>query len=687
MNEKKIVKQYDYKDDQGNLIFQVVRTEPKGFFQRRPHGLFWALGLSKGWYEQKIPLESFTQIRNCSNDKDTPPSPSAVWLEAKQPILFHLPEVMDAIKNGLPIFIFEGEKDAENAATWDIVSTTCPMGAGKWRPHYTQTLVDCKEVLIVADKDEVGRKHAIEVANELANAGIRVKIIELPDINSTTVKDFSDWMEAGGQKSQFEELIQNVPYHEASYSTEPNNSLGELIKLYGQPYYQDKNGNVYAINEAFWAGLYNHENILLFEPDEKTFYIYDHKTGLRTTISIDQIKQAISSRMLAISREQNLPSLELRRHNSCLNNIVAQLKGISEQSNAFNKENKKFVHLANGIIIFNDSNEADLVSFSPEFCSRNQSPIHYDRDAKCSRFLNELLLPAVSDADAKLLQKYAGLCLFGKNLIQRFLILDGEAGRGKSQLALIIQHLVGKANFTELRTKHLSERFELYRYLKRTLLVGVDVPGNFLSEKGAYVIKGLVGGDWFDAEKKGGIGNFQFQGDFCIVITSNSRLQVRLYYDAGAWQRRLLIVRFECPPPNKKIPNFADLLIKEEGPGILNWALHGLAMLFEDLDQYGDIYLEEKQKATVDALLSESDSIRHFLNDRIIKNESSNLTTQEIIDTYSDYCANKQWNPKPPTVIPKELEKYMLELFSSPKSGSIYRDGKDNKGYRRVGLK
>ena len=53
----------------------------------------------------------------------------------------------------------------------------------------------------------------------------------------------------------------------------------------------------------------------------------------------------------------------------------------------------------------------------------------------------------------------------------------GAAGRGKSTISLIIQGLVGGVNVTQLRTSHLDERFELYRYLKKTLLVGVDVRG------------------------------------------------------------------------------------------------------------------------------------------------------------------------------------------------------------------
>ena len=78
--------------------------------------------------------------------------------------------------------------------------------------------------------------------------------------------------------------------------------------------------------------------------------------------------------------------------------------------------------------------------------------------------------------------------------------------------------------------------------MKKTLLVGVDVPANFLAQKGAYILKGLTGGDYFDTEKKRNAGSFQVKGNYCIIMTSNSKLQVKLEGDVGAWKRRLLIV-------------------------------------------------------------------------------------------------------------------------------------------------
>ncbi|KKS44571.1 MAG: hypothetical protein UV05_C0004G0006 [candidate division CPR1 bacterium GW2011_GWA2_42_17] len=689
MNEQHINKIYDYKDANGQLLFQVVRFEPKGFSQRRPFDDGFVWGLTDGWYQRNGQANNYYKIKDAPLDKTARPIHDAVWFDTMEPVLYRLPELRQGIDNGETIFICEGEKDADNLAALGFVATTCPMGAGKWRSAYTETLKGCREVVVIADKDDPGRAHAQAVARELYSANINVKVMELPDINETAVKDISDWLTAGGEKQAFAELVIQCPNWEPSQQDSTSVialEIQELINRFGEPYYLNKDGIVTAINQSFWASLHQSEHIQLFEPDERAFYRYDPQNGLYSVISEDVIKQEIASRLLEVSRQQGLPTLERKRTNSNLNHIVSHLKGISEKKNAFRRDNT-IVHLANGVIVFKDNGEADFCSFSPNYCSRNQCPIPFNASAMCERFFNELLYPAVSAENAVLLQKYTGLCLLGNNLIQKFLILDGQPGRGKSTLASIIQKLVGQINVTELRTKHLNERFELFRYLKKNLLVGVDVPGQFLSEKGAYVIKGLVGGDWFDAEQKCGTGNFPFQGNFCILITSNSRLQVRLDGDTGAWKRRLLIIRFEAPEPAKKIPHFENLLIQEEGSGILNWALQGLGMLLKDIQSGGDIQLIETQKKIVDGLLAESDSLRHFLMDNVIQNENADLSTTEIVEAYAEYCPLKGWNPKPITVIHRELESLMLEIFGTSKSNSIKRDNKGAKGFRRVAFK
>jgi phage/plasmid-associated DNA primase len=456
-----------------------------------------------------------------------------------------------------------------------------------------------------------------------------------------------------------------------------------LRKLYGEPFYTNDKGALSGINEAYWAGMHATENEVLYEPDEKVFYQYNADTGLFEIESADVVRNKISSRMLEASRQANVFDLQKKRTATTLNNVTAHLRGIVERRGAF-AEKRRFIHLANGVIVF-DGSDCELRPFAPEYRSRNRSPIAFDENAKCERFLNELVLPAVHPEDVELLQKFAGMYLLGYNPAQRFLILDGEAGRGKTQFANVMQGIVGMTNVTQLRTKHLAERFELYRYLKKTLLVGVDVEADFLSTKGAAVLKGLVGGDWFDAEQKGGTGSFQLQGTFNVLITSNARLRVRLQGDVGAWRRRINIVRYESPPPTRKIPDFGAQLVKVEGSGILNWALLGAQMVLNEIpDAGGDFVMTERQRGIVDSLLAESDSLRHFLQDRVVADAYGDLTVSELVEAYAAYCPEKKWQPLPITEVQRQLEGLMLELFGVSKCHGIERADKTQRGFRGV---
>lgn len=459
-----------------------------------------------------------------------------------------------------------------------------------------------------------------------------------------------------------------------------------LSDIYGPPVFVESRGKrevITDINEGYWAGLYDRENIVLHDPNERSFYKYDGRTGLFDVETSDRIKTDISARMLEASREDNLPELTSFRKDSKLNAIVAQLRGITEQHDAFDNR-PKAVHLANCMLRL-AGDRLERHPFSPSFRSRNRSPIIYDPAAKCPRFLNELVIPAVHPDDVPLLQKMVGQALLGRNLVQRLVILDGLGGRGKTQLLGVVQHVVGQHNFSELRTRFLADRFELYKLRKCTLLTGVDVKADFLSTEGASVLKGLVGGDWFDAEQKGGNGSFKFQGSFNVFVTSNARLKVKLEGDMTAWRRRLLIVRYEAPPPARKIPDFADLLIEEEGSGILNWALEGLLMLMADIaGNSGDLVLTDRQKGVVDALLAESDSLRHFLESRVKNDYGSDLAVEEIVEAYAEFCPEMGWNPAPVTEIQRDLPSLMLELYRTTKSNDIRRNDKSRKGFRNV---
>jgi len=466
------------------------------------------------------------------------------------------------------------------------------------------------------------------------------------------------------------------------------NNAGEvaaaaLAKEYGQPFYSNKDGRVTGINERYWAALYSRENRVLYDPDEKAFFRYDESKGLWQPVTQESIRETISARILEISRESRQFTLEIQITQTKLKAVVSALMGIVEKRGAF-RVKERFIHVANGVVRLGDD-DVKFGGFAAEDYSRNQSPFAFEPEAECPRFLNELIYPAVSADDADLLQRWAGLALFGYNLPQRFVILDGTPNGGKGTLVRIIQALVGVENTYQLRTECLQERFETYRYRGKTLLIGPDVPGDFLMRKGASMLKVLVGGDPISAEGKGLNGDFAMFGNFNIVMTCNSRLRIRLEDDAGAWRRRLLVVRYEKPPPEKRILDFHNTLLRDEGSGILRWALAGFVKLQSEFAERGDFALTDAQRGRVDSLLAESDSLRLFVKERMERHEYGDVTTGEFQQAFAEFCADKGWNALPITVIERTAADVVLDVLQLAKSHSIERDGKKaNRGWRKV---
>lgn len=173
--KQRLVKTYDYVDADGKLLFQTCRFEPKTFRQRRPDG-------NGGW----------------------------IWsLGETSPVLYRLPEVIEAVAMGKRVFVVEGEKDADTLADFGYCATTSPLGAGKWREQFSETLRGA-EIVIFPDNDDVGRGHAEQVAASLTNQGCAVKVVQLPGLPEKG--DVSDWYEnQSNDRDTMEDLIGRTP--------------------------------------------------------------------------------------------------------------------------------------------------------------------------------------------------------------------------------------------------------------------------------------------------------------------------------------------------------------------------------------------------------------------------------------------------------------------------------------------
>lgn len=169
-----VVATYPYTDEDGNLLFEVVRMHPKTFRQRVPDG-------RGGW----------------------------IWrLGDTRRVLYRLPEVVRAVREGRTVYVVEGEKDADRLAGLGVCATTAPGGAGKWRSEYSEPLRGAR-VVVLPDNDEPGRAHAEMVARALRAVSADVRVVHLPGLPAKG--DVSDWLDAGGTVEELERLLRETP--------------------------------------------------------------------------------------------------------------------------------------------------------------------------------------------------------------------------------------------------------------------------------------------------------------------------------------------------------------------------------------------------------------------------------------------------------------------------------------------
>lgn len=307
-------------------------------------------------------------------------------------------------------------------------------------------------------------------------------------------------------------------------------------------------------------------------------------------------------------------------------------------------------------------------------------PVSYDAGASCPRFLNELVKPSLPDAaDLSLLQRDFGRQLIAGNKAQTISILKGQGGSGKSVLVSILERLIGDHRVAQMRSDKLNGRFETHSFHGKSTLVGKDVSPDYLRNEGTAMVKALTGADRLDTEKKYG-GRFSMRGDFYMVITSNSRLIVSLNGDESAWRRRLLCYEFDRKMPLVRVPDFDQVLLEEEGSGILNWLIEGYYAHRKELQQTGCFQKTQAQTRRVDDMLNESDGERAFLREALVA-EDLGVTVRELWEGYVDYARERGWRLPPQQAFLTRLPNLMLELYGVARRNDLKRNGFACRGF------
>lgn len=277
------------------------------------------------------------------------------------------------------------------------------------------------------------------------------------------------------------------------------------------------------------------------------------------------------------------------------------------------------------------------------YCTK-RAGVAFDPDARCPEWVKHVAVVSgradgTSDPDmAAYLQRWAGYNLTGLVSEQKFAFGFGEGSNGKNVFVETQMKVLGDyamPGSAKILSGDANEHETIIADLAGRRLVFVDeAPKGRVNDAR---VKALTGTGRIRARKVRQ-DSFEFPARFKLWIAGNNKPRITDTSE-GMW-RRLDLIPFDAViPAGKRVRDYADLLYRAEGPGILNWALDGLA-------DYLEVGLAPPQRvleATGEYRAEETSDAAQFVADTFDAGrragESTWLPNPVIHGLYEAWCA------------------------------------------------
>lgn len=499
------------------------------------------------------------------------------------------------------------------------------------------------------------------------------------EANPVALVEAKDQTSLSPHKSQDNACAATTTTVSSELSTNPGGKDDPVAEQ--EPLILDADGKA-AFDELAVATAFAREMKVAYYPENRQFYRFNSEEGLWELLDRHQAMVLIVSYLKALATKCDVAGLKRKAKPATGRSILELVKGHAMLPSPRSTE---LLPVANGVLDL-AGERPELRSYQAEDGFTGKIPVNFVPSATCPRFLNELVQPALSDADdVALLQRDFGRQLVPGNHAQTISLITGEGGTGKSVLVSIFERLIGSHQVAQLRSDKLNGRFETHGFIGKSVLVGKDVDQDYLLHSGASTIKALTGGDLLHAEQKYG-GKVAHRGNYYVTITSNHRLLIEPKGDQTAWRRRLICYEFKRERPAMRIAGFDKVLVAEEGSGILNWLITGFLSHRQELAECGGFRLTSQQMHRVDALLMESDAVRSYLSAEVVI-AKRNVTVSELWEGFVAFALDRGWRLPPPQTFQTELAILMREMHGIERSNHVLRNKKTVRGFNGVMLK
>lgn len=310
-----------------------------------------------------------------------------------------------------------------------------------------------------------------------------------------------------------------------------------------------------------------------------------------------------------------------------------------------------YLNLPNGMYDLDDDR---LVPHDRSMMFTNMFGTHYDPEAKAPKF-RQFMETVVPDPQMRsFIQRAIGYSLTGRPNQRALMILWGLKRTGKSQFTELMQGLFGSYGYTAMAgTFHKVEKrgdaaTPGQHSLKGKRFVSIsETSEDAVLDEDA--IKRFTGTDSVSTR-----GLYQKDENWkpqCVIwIVTNNK--PRLSADDNATWDRVKLAHFPTQfsargtgDTLKEIPEYAQLLLAEEAPGILNWALEGL----REFKELGGLSEPEQVAEAVEAHRRDMDPVSQFWDQQVEEQlltpaDGAEFDVRALFKAYETWCQDNRFH-------------------------------------------
>lgn len=559
------------------------------------------------------------------------------------------------------VIVCEGEKAADRLISLGLPATTSPMGAGKWRKSYSEALRG-KDVAIFPDNDEPGREHAHLVAKALTGVANEIKIVG--PLAAREKSGIDDWLDEdpGRGAAEVEAAIRDAEI----WTPPPDNEAGICVKgkTDGRKATSPDNGKKGGRPEAptyvdtavkFLAETHQEKGFPTARHYRDEWHLFESGGWLPT--SNDEMQK----RLLSWLQSKGDPLRKYATINYA-RNVLANLAGFTLCGIPATRARPCWLSTgedASNVVAFSNGVAVDLWRYAealarganPEGCEREHTPDLFSADgvsyewqphAKAPEmFLRYLrrVCPVQDVFDA--VRRMLGLLVVDTAKYEVFWQLYGMGANGKTVLLDVIESLVGRQNVSRVSLECLAPGTRFQTFPLTT--AKVNISGELGTDLGRAALaamegefKHAVSGGTIEVERKGI--DKTFERCRARFVMSGNSLPTFMDKSDAIWRRKRIIPFDVQIPEAERDPDLARKIVESELPGILRWALDGLADVIR-LRVVPDCERGAKLKAEH---RSSCDHEREFLTDRFEPGtREDRMPSADLYREYMDWmCAN-----------------------------------------------